>query len=178
MIGLAAGTRIWIVAGVMDMRRGFTGLSGMVQTALQESPFSGQVYISRGRRGDPPVAVASVLAGQRDDVSRQRLLVAARHRQIALRSTPTASALGRRIVRSLHTSCAHVPLRPGVARGLEVSLRYIATSFKICFSNDNSATKRFSFAFFRSRSFIRLPQQCYNLLRLVPFHRHTSTPPE
>jgi transposase len=43
MIGLAAGTRIWIVAGVADMRRGFTGLSGMVQTALQENPFSGQV---------------------------------------------------------------------------------------------------------------------------------------
>ena len=52
MIGLAAGTRIWIVAGVTDLRRGFTGLSGMVQAALQESPFSGQVYIFRGRRGD------------------------------------------------------------------------------------------------------------------------------
>jgi len=52
MIGLAAGTRIWIVAGVTDLRRGFTGLSGMVQTVLQESPFSGQVYIFRGRRGD------------------------------------------------------------------------------------------------------------------------------
>jgi transposase len=34
------------------MRRGFTGLSGMMQTALQESSFSGQVYIFRGRRGD------------------------------------------------------------------------------------------------------------------------------
>ena len=52
MIGLAAGTRIWIVAGVTDMRRGFVGLSGMVQTALQEQPFSGDVYIFRGRRGD------------------------------------------------------------------------------------------------------------------------------
>lgn len=52
MIGLAVGTRIWIVAGVTDMRRGFVGLSGMVQTTLQESPFSGQVYILRGRRGD------------------------------------------------------------------------------------------------------------------------------
>ena len=52
MIGLAAGTRIWIVAGVTDMRRGFTGLSGMVQTALEENPFSGQVFIFRGRRGD------------------------------------------------------------------------------------------------------------------------------
>jgi transposase len=52
MIGLPAGTHIWIVAGVTDMRRGFVGLSGMVQTALQENPFSGQVYIFRGRRGD------------------------------------------------------------------------------------------------------------------------------
>jgi transposase len=52
MIGLPAGTHIWIEAGVTDMRRGFVGLSGMVQTALQENPFSGQVYIFRGRRGD------------------------------------------------------------------------------------------------------------------------------
>ena len=52
MIGLAAGTRIWIVAGVTDMRRGFTGLSGMVQTALAENAFSGQVFVFRGRRGD------------------------------------------------------------------------------------------------------------------------------
>jgi hypothetical protein len=35
MIGLPAGTRIWIAAGVTDLRRGFTGLSGMVQTALK-----------------------------------------------------------------------------------------------------------------------------------------------
>ena len=43
MIGLPAGTHIWIAAGVTDLRRGFTGLSGMVQTALQENPFSGHV---------------------------------------------------------------------------------------------------------------------------------------
>jgi transposase len=52
MIGPPAGTHIWIVAGVTDLRRGFMGLSGMVQTALQESPFSGHVFIFRGRRGD------------------------------------------------------------------------------------------------------------------------------
>jgi transposase len=52
MIGLAAGTQIWIVAGVTDMRRGFVGLSGMVQTALAENPFSGQVFVFRGKRGD------------------------------------------------------------------------------------------------------------------------------
>lgn len=52
MMGLATGTRIWIVAGITDMRRGFIGLAGMVQTALEQNPFSGQVYIFRGRRGD------------------------------------------------------------------------------------------------------------------------------
>ncbi|MGC1903518.1 MAG: IS66 family insertion sequence element accessory protein TnpB [Candidatus Acidiferrum sp.] len=52
MIGLPAGTRIWIAAGVTDLRRGFTGLSGMVQNALQENPFSGHVFVFRGRRGD------------------------------------------------------------------------------------------------------------------------------
>jgi transposase len=52
MIELPAHTRIWIVAGVTDMRRGFTGLSAMVQTTLHDNPFSGHVFIFRGRRGD------------------------------------------------------------------------------------------------------------------------------
>ena len=34
------------------MRRGFTGLSAMVQTVLQQSPLSGHVFVFRGRRGD------------------------------------------------------------------------------------------------------------------------------
>ena len=47
MMGLAAGTRIWIVAGVADMRRGFVGLSGMVQTVLQgECIFRSGLYFS------------------------------------------------------------------------------------------------------------------------------------
>jgi hypothetical protein len=37
---------------VTDLRRGFTGLSGMVQTVLKENPFSGQGFVFRGRRGD------------------------------------------------------------------------------------------------------------------------------
>jgi transposase len=52
MIGLPANTRIWIVAGVTDMRRGFDGLSAIVQTVLQQSPFCGHVFVFRGRRGD------------------------------------------------------------------------------------------------------------------------------
>lgn len=52
MIALPAGTKIWIAAGVTDLRRGFTGLSAQVQTVLQENPFSGHVFVFRGRRGD------------------------------------------------------------------------------------------------------------------------------
>ena len=52
MIPFPANTRIWILAGVTDMRRGFTGLSATVQTALEQNPLGGAVYIFRGRRGD------------------------------------------------------------------------------------------------------------------------------
>jgi transposase len=52
MMGLPAGTQIWLAAGVTDLRRGFTGLSGMVQTKLEQDPFSGHVFLFRGRRGD------------------------------------------------------------------------------------------------------------------------------
>lgn len=52
MIGLPAGTRIWIAAGVTDMRCGFQGLAAKVETALAADPFSGHLFIFRGRRGD------------------------------------------------------------------------------------------------------------------------------
>lgn len=52
MIQLPTGTKIWISAGVTDMRRGFDGLSAQVQTVLQQQPFSGHVFLFRGRRGD------------------------------------------------------------------------------------------------------------------------------
>ena len=52
MIGLTAGTRIWLVAGVTDMRRGMNGLSALVQMALGADPFAGHLFIFRGRRGD------------------------------------------------------------------------------------------------------------------------------
>ena len=52
MIELRTGTKIWLAAGVTDMRRGFDGLSAKVQTVLNEQPFSGHVFVFRGRRGD------------------------------------------------------------------------------------------------------------------------------
>jgi transposase len=52
MIGLPARTRVWLVAGHTDMRKGFDGLSAMVQTALDSNPFYGHVFVFRGKRGD------------------------------------------------------------------------------------------------------------------------------
>ena len=52
MIGLPAGTKVWLAAGATDMRSGFNGLTAKVQTALEEGRFSGHVFVFRGRRGD------------------------------------------------------------------------------------------------------------------------------
>jgi len=52
MIGLPVGTRIWLAAGVTDMRSGMNGLATKVQMALAEDPLSGHVFLFRGRRGD------------------------------------------------------------------------------------------------------------------------------
>jgi len=52
MIGLPSAARIWLAAGVTDMRRGFDGLAAQVQQTLAMDPFSGHVFVFRGRRGD------------------------------------------------------------------------------------------------------------------------------
>lgn len=51
-MGLPAGTRVRLVAGVTDMRRGFDGLAAIVQPKLPEDSFSGHVFVFRGRKGD------------------------------------------------------------------------------------------------------------------------------
>jgi transposase len=52
MIGLPAGTRVWLAAGATDMRKGFDSLAAQAQTVLGQDPFSGHVFCFRGRRGD------------------------------------------------------------------------------------------------------------------------------
>src|SRR5256714_9741171 len=52
MMGLPAGTRIWLAAGATDMRKGFDSLAVQAQTVLGKDPFSGHVFCFRGRRGD------------------------------------------------------------------------------------------------------------------------------
>ena len=52
MIGLPSGVRVWLACGVTNLRNGFDGLAGLVQTQLAEDAFSGQLFVFRGRRGD------------------------------------------------------------------------------------------------------------------------------
>jgi transposase len=52
VIELKTGTRIWIAAGFTDLRRGFQGLSTLVETVLEQQPYSGHVFVFRGKRGD------------------------------------------------------------------------------------------------------------------------------
>jgi len=52
VISLPSNTNIWIAAGITDMRRGFTGLSAAAQTVLEQNPYSGHVFVFRGKRGD------------------------------------------------------------------------------------------------------------------------------
>lgn len=52
MIPVPSNTRIWLAAGVTDIRRGFYTLAAQAQTVLKEDPFSGHLFVFRGKRGD------------------------------------------------------------------------------------------------------------------------------
>ena len=52
MIPVPSGVRVWLAAGVSDMRRGMNGLALQVQQALERDPHVGDLYVFRGRRGD------------------------------------------------------------------------------------------------------------------------------
>jgi len=52
LIPVPSNTRVWLAAGVTDMRRGFNTLAAQVQASLVEDPFCGHLFVFRGRRGD------------------------------------------------------------------------------------------------------------------------------
>lgn len=52
MIPVPSHTRVWLAAGVTDMRKGFGGLSALAEQVLEQDPYSGHLFIFRGRRGD------------------------------------------------------------------------------------------------------------------------------
>ncbi|EAA7556259.1 hypothetical protein A6833_00565 [Salmonella enterica] len=61
MIPLPSGTKIWLVAGITDMRNGFNGLAAKVQTTLKDDPMSGHVFIFRGRNGSQVKLLWSIM---------------------------------------------------------------------------------------------------------------------
>lgn len=52
MIPVPAQTKIWLAAGVTDMRKQFNGLSALAESVLKQDPYSGHLFVFRGRRGD------------------------------------------------------------------------------------------------------------------------------
>ena len=44
--------RIYLAMGPTDMRKGFDGLSMLAQEVLKQEPFSGHLFVFRGKRGD------------------------------------------------------------------------------------------------------------------------------
>ena len=52
MIGLPLGTRVWLGAGVTDMRKGMDGLAALVKEHLGDDPFCGSIFVFRAKRAD------------------------------------------------------------------------------------------------------------------------------
>ena len=52
MIPVPSAARVYVAAGATDMRKGFDGLSALVQETLRKDPFRGHLFVFRGRRGD------------------------------------------------------------------------------------------------------------------------------
>jgi transposase len=52
MIAMPSGVRVWLATGHTDMRKGFPGLSLIIQETLKLDPHGGHLFVFRGRRGD------------------------------------------------------------------------------------------------------------------------------
>jgi transposase len=52
VITVPAGMRVFLAFAPTDMRKGFDGLSVLAQEVLHQDPFSGHLFVFRGKRGD------------------------------------------------------------------------------------------------------------------------------
>jgi transposase len=52
MIPVPSNARVWLAAGITDMRRGFDTLAAQAEKVLELDPHSGHLFVFRGRRGD------------------------------------------------------------------------------------------------------------------------------
>jgi transposase len=52
MLSIARTTRVFLATEPTDMRKGFDGLFALVETVIQEDPFSGHLFVFRNQRRD------------------------------------------------------------------------------------------------------------------------------
>ncbi len=52
MLPVRSGVHVWLATGRTDMRKGFPGLSLLVQEMLKKDPYGGHLFVFRGKRGD------------------------------------------------------------------------------------------------------------------------------
>jgi transposase len=52
MMRLAPGTRVYLCCRPIDLRKGFNGLTAEVSKVLFADPYSGHMFLFRGKRGD------------------------------------------------------------------------------------------------------------------------------
>ena len=52
MIAPRPGVRVYLATQPCDMRKGLDGLAAQVQNTLRADPFSGALFVFRGKRGD------------------------------------------------------------------------------------------------------------------------------
>jgi transposase len=51
VISLAPGTKVFLACQPVDLRNGFDGLAAKVKQMIGADPFSGQLFLFRGKRG-------------------------------------------------------------------------------------------------------------------------------
>jgi len=52
MIPVPMNAQVWLAAGVTDMRKGFAALAAQAGQTTKQNPFSGHMFVFRGRQGD------------------------------------------------------------------------------------------------------------------------------
>ena len=52
MLALAAGTRVYLACKPVSMRKGFDGLAALTRAVFDTDPFSGHLFVFRGKSAD------------------------------------------------------------------------------------------------------------------------------
>jgi transposase len=66
VFGLGPATRIYLAAGVTDMRKGFEGLYGLVRDRLSCEPLSGHLFLFRNGQRNRLDYFSAILPGLAD----------------------------------------------------------------------------------------------------------------